>query len=122
MVESLRNKTLRVKRFLRYLPMVMAGLCLLNTVLSYYDIDVSILSYLSGVGLIPLVFVFLSSYMFKFCAYHRMFLWYIVVNNIICWADYNYELPISNWDYLVLHFIIAGVFLFIILYLKLKHR
>ena len=116
--ESLRNKTLRTKRFLRYLPMVMAGLYLLNTILSYYDLDLSVISYLSGVGLIPLIFIFLASYMFKFCNFHRMFLWYIVANDIVAWIDFNYGIPLSNLEILILHFIIAGIFLFIILYLK----
>lgn len=116
--ESLRNKTLRTKRFLRYLPMIMAGLYLLNTILSYYDLDLFVISYLSGVGLIPLIFIFLASYMFKFCNYHRMFLWYIVANDIVAWVDFNYGIPLSNLEILILHFIIAGIFLFIILYLK----
>lgn len=119
--ESLKSNTLRVKRLLRYLPMIMAGLHLLNVILSYFDIDVSIISYLSGVGLIPLVFIFLASYMFKFCVYHRMFLWYIVANDIISWVDFNYGIPLSNWGYLVLHYIIAGIFLFIIIYLKFTY-
>lgn len=108
--------------FLKIVPMVMAGLYLLNTVLSYLDIDYSIISYLTGVGFIPWSFILISSYTLKFCEYHRMFLWYIIVNDIICWIDDNYTIPISNRDYLSLHFIIAGIFLFFILYLHQKSR
>ena len=108
--------------FLKVIPMVMAGLYLLNTVLSYFDVDLTIFSYLVGIGIIPWLFLLLSSYLFHFCEYHRMFLYYIAVNNIVCWLDYTYTLPISNWNYLVLHIIIAGVFLFIILYLHQRHR
>ena len=114
------ERVIRVKRLLKLLPMLMAGLYLLNTVLSFFDMDYSIISYLAGVGVIPLVFIFLASYAFNFCAYHRMFLWYIVANDLVCWVDYNFELPISNWSYLVLHFIVAGVFLFLVLWLKIK--
>lgn len=106
--------------FLKVIPMVMAGLCLSNTVLSYFDIDLTIFSYLAGIGFIPWLFLLLSSYLFHFCEYHRMFLYYIAVNNIICWIDYTYHLPISNWNYLVFHIIIAGIFLFVILYLHQK--
>ena len=106
--------------FLKIVPMVMAGLYLLNTVLSYLDIDYSIISYLTGVGFIPWLFILIASYTLKFCEYHRMFLWYIIVNDIICWIDDNYTIPISNRDYLSLHFIIAGIFLFFILYLHQK--
>ena len=108
--------------FLKVIPMMMAGLFLLNIVLSYFDIDYSIISYLAGVGLIPWLFILVASYTLRFCEYHRMFLWYILLNNIICWIDNNYKLPVSDRGYVVLHFILAGVFLFVILYLHQKHK
>jgi len=116
------NKSLHrlLVEFLKIIPMIMAGLYLLNTVLSYFYIDLDIISYIAGVGIIPWAFLYLASFAFKFCIYHRLFLYYIAANNSICWADYKYALPISNWNYLVLHFIVAGLFLFTILYLKFK--
>lgn len=122
--ESLSNRTLYklFLGFLKVIPMVMAGLFLLNTVLSYFGIDYSIISYLTGVGLIPWLFIMLASYTLRFCEYHRMFLWYIVVNNVVCWVDDNYGIPVSDRGYLVLHFIIAGLFLFLVLYFHQKCR
>lgn len=102
--------------FLRIIPMVMAGLYLLNTVLSYFDVEWPIISYLTGIGLIPWLFIMLASYLFCFCEHHRMFLWYILANNFICWIDSKWPLPISNWDFFVLHIIIAGLALFLALY------
>lgn len=106
--------------FLKVIPMVMAGLYLMNTVLSYFDIDYSTISYFAGIGLIPWIFILLASYTLRFCEYHRMFLWYILVNNIVCLIDDNYGLHVSDRGYLVLHFIVAGVFLFLILYFHQK--
>jgi ABC-type polysaccharide/polyol phosphate export permease len=108
--------------FLKIIPMLMAGLFLLNTVLSYFGIDYSIISYLAGVGLIPWLFILAASYTLSFCGYHRMFLWYILVNNIVCLIDDNYGLPVSDRGYLVLHFIIAGIFLFLVLYFHQRCR
>lgn len=121
---SLSSKTLYklFLGFLKIIPMTMAGLFLLNTVLSYFGIDYSIISYLAGVGLIPWLFIMLASYTLRFCEYHRMFLWYIIVNNIVCWIDDNYGLPVSDRGYLVLHFIVAGLFLFLVLYFYQKCR
>jgi hypothetical protein len=117
-VENSRNRVLHkfFLAFLKIIPMVMAGLYLLNTVLSYFNIDYSIVSYLTGLGLIPWLFILVASYALKFCIYHRLFLWYIVANDIVCWADYNFELPVSDRGYLLLHFIVAGLFIFLILY------
>ncbi len=121
---SLNSKTLYklFLGFLKVIPMIMAGLFLLNTVLSYFDIDYSVISYLAGIGLIPWLFIMLASYTLKFCEYHRMFLWYILVNNIVCWIDTNYGLPVSDRGYLILHFILAGFFLFLVLYFHQKYR
>ena len=59
--------------------MLLAFITLLNSILSYFNIDLVILSYIGGVSLIPILFIYITSYTFKFCEYHRMFLHYIVV-------------------------------------------
>lgn len=108
--------------FLKILPMVLAGLFLTNTILSYFYIDYEIISYLAGVGFIPWLFIMMASYRLHFCEYHRMFLWYIFANNAICWVDSQFTLPISNWNYFILHIIVAGLFLFLVLYFHQKCR
>ena len=108
--------------FLKILPMILAGLFLLNTVLSYFDIDLPVISYIASVGFIPWLFIMAASYKLHFCEYHRMFLWYILANNILCWTDMEFGLPISNWNFFVLHIIIAGFFLFLVLYFHQKCR
>ena len=106
--------------YLKILPMLVAGLYLLNTALSYFDIDWPVISYLANFFL--WLFVMMASYRLRFCEYHRMFLWYIFANNIICIADTEIGLPISNWSYFVLHIIVAGIFLFLVLYFHQKCR
>ena len=106
--------------FLKILPMLMAALDLANTVLSYFYMESRTFSYLSSLGIIPWAFIMTASYRLRFCEYHRMFLWYILVNNLICWVDERYTLPIDNWDYFLLHIIIAGLFLFLVLYFHQK--
>lgn len=106
--------------FLKIIPMVLAGCFLANTILSYFGIETEVLSYIAGIGILPLLFIYLSSFVFKFCVYHRMFIYYIFTNNVICFIDDKYGIPISCRSYLVLHLIVAAIFLFIILYLKFK--
>lgn len=108
--------------FLKILPMVLAGLFLLNTVLSYFYIDWTLLSYLASVGLIPWLFIIAASYKLHFCEHHRMFLWYILANNILCWVDYEYTIPVSNKGLFLIHIIVAGLFLFLVLYFHQKQR
>lgn len=108
--------------FLKILPMLMAAMYLANTMLSYFYIESRTFSYLSSLGIIPWAFIMFASYRLKFCEYHRMFLWYILVNNLICWIDEKYTLPIDNWDYFLMHIIVAGIFLFLVLYFHQRER
>ena len=100
--------------------MVLAGCFLANTILSYFSIETEVLSYIAGIGILPLLFIYLSSFVFKFCVYYRMLIYYIFTNNVVCFIDDKYGISISCRSYLVLHLIVAAIFLFIILYLKFK--
>ena len=107
---------------LKILPMLLAFITLLNSILSYFNIDLVILSYIGGVSLITILFIYVASYTFKFCEYHRMFLHYIVVTWIINIVDLYIGIPINDLEYLCLQIIVAGVSLFIILYFYLKRK
>ena len=122
--ESLRSKALyRAELYLiKIIPMIFAGLSLLNTILSYFCIDVPLISYLASVSLLTLLFMYLSSYVFRFCAYHRMFIHYTAINWILNIIDYYIGIPLTDRELLLLYLSITGGTLFLILYLKLKHE
>lgn len=119
MAENLNNKTL-YKIFLlilKVIPMVISAIFLLNTILTYYYIDAAILSMVGGVSFFTLLFLYISSYVFKFCNYHRMFIHYISLQWIINLTDYYIGIPINDLSFMLLGLTIFGIFLFIILYL-----
>lgn len=121
--ESLRSKTLYKIEIglLKIIPMVLAGIYLSNTILSYFlDIDLIILSYIGGISLLPLIFLYLSSYVFRFCIYHRVFLHYITINETILILDTHIGLPISDLEYFCLQMSVFGISLFLFLYLYVK--
>lgn len=122
--EKLRSKRLYKIELLmlKLIPMILAFTALLNSILSYFGIDLYILSYVGGISIITMVFLYLSSYVFKFCEYHRMFLHYVVITWIINIIDYYIGIPVTDLEYLCLQMIVAGVSLFIILYLYVKHN
>ena len=107
---------------LKILPILLAFITLLNSILSYFNVDLVILNYIGGVSLITILFIYIASYTFKFCEYHRIFLYYIVVTWIINIIDLYIEIPINDLEYLCLQMIVAGVSLFIILYFYLKRK
>ena len=54
---------------LKILPMLLVFITLLNSILSYFNIDLVILSYIGGVSLITILFIYITSYTFKFYEY-----------------------------------------------------
>ena len=107
---------------IKIIPILIATLFLVRSILSCVDVDVTWLSYLCGMSLIPLLFMYLVSYAFKFCTYHRMFLHYIVVNDAINYIDYYIDIPLQYHELLRLHIIIAGIFLLLVIYYHQKWK
>ena len=105
---------------LKVIPMVIAFCYLLNSIFSYYDIDLGFLSYLSGCSILMMIYLYVASYVFRFCEYHRMFLHYMVVNTIINIVDLYIGIPLTDLEMLTLYLSITGITLFIILYMYVK--
>lgn len=119
--ESLSKSLYKIELYLmKIMPMLYALLSLLNTVLSYLDIDCVILSYIGSVSFITLLFLYITSYVFKFCEYHRVFIHYTTITWILNIIDLYIGIPISDVAYLGVQLIVAGICLFTILYLYVK--
>ena len=101
---------------IKILPMLISVFYLLNTVLTYIGKNTIIISFISSVSVIPLFFMYLCSIVFKFCFYHRMFLHYILICNIITYLDCKCKLLLTDFELLMLYMIVSGISLFLILY------
>ena len=106
---------------LKIIPMLLALCSFLNTILFYFGINFTILTYLGGVSFLTLGFLYISSYAFQFCSYHRMFLHYILIVNIISYIDMEFNIPISDFNLLILYSAIAFISMVIIL-IKFKNE
>ena len=115
----LRNKRLykATLTLLRVIPMLLALCYALNTFLYLLGIDSYILSHIAGMSFLPMFFLYLTSYVFQFCAYHRMFLHYVVVNDTLNILDSCVGVNIDDWTYVYIHSIVLFIFIMIILYL-----
>lgn len=107
---------------LKYIPLLIALCYVLNTVTAVFGIYIEPLSNIAGMSLLTWIFLYIATYVFKFCIYHRMFLWYILIDDLLNIIDYYYELPIETSNLLMIHNSIIGIFLFIILYLYVKNH
>ena len=108
--------------FLKLIPMLIALCYWLNTTLSFMGIDAPIFSYIGGMSLLPLLFVYLSSFVFGFCAYHRMFLYYVLVSDAASYYDLYIGIPMDDRTLFMVEEIATGLFMFVVLYLKIFRR
>ena len=121
--EKLNKIFYRIELYLiKTIPIVIALIALLNTILSYFYIEVPLLSYIGGVSLFELMFLYLSSYVFKFCVYHRLPIHYITINWLLNIYDYYIGIPLSNKNLFLMYMIIAGITILLILYFKFKKK
>ena len=120
-VKYIRNK--HYKLFivlLKYIPIFIALIYTLNTYAAFIGIDIPAANNIAGISLLTWIFMYMATIVFKFCSYHRMFLYYILIVDIINIIDYYIGIPITDFQLLMLHSIITGISLFIILFLYLK--
>ena len=59
---------------LKVIPMLLALTAIIGMMLDFLGIDGSVCSFIGGISFLPLLFLYLASYVFRFCIYHRMFL------------------------------------------------
>ena len=108
--------------FLKIIPMFIAICYMLNTIFAYVDIDIPVLSNLAGMSLSTWMFIYLASIVFKFCTYHRIFLYYILLTDLINIIDYYINIPITDYDLIIVHIIIIGLTLIIATCLYVKNH
>ena len=105
---------------LKCLPIMIALCYFINTVLSYFKIDFIFLSLIGGLSILPIIFILVSSFVFRFCIYHRLPIYYVIISDIINYYDLYVGIPLSNRLLFVINMIIAGIFIILIVISKAK--
>lgn len=105
----------------KYIPILIALITLIDVILYYFDINFELINYVAGTSFLTMIPMYISSYVYKFCEYHRMFLHYIVVNEVVMMIDLYIGIPLGDFMLLVLYLIIACIFAFLALYLHQKY-
>lgn len=115
------KRLLKVELFLvKVMPMIVSLAYLIIATSYCFGVDMSIMSSIAGMSFVPLLFMYVSSYVFGFCSYHRMFLHYIAFNDVISLMDAY--IGIQCRMLLAFCVSILGIALFIILYLYVKNH
>ena len=113
---------------LKLLPMIMCGSYLIASngatfqITAGFGIILQIVSHYVGLVLAPMVFMYISSYVFKFCNYHRMFIHYILTMNLMNVTNWYFRIPISNELYNSIQHWITIVFAILAIVMYIKKR
>jgi hypothetical protein len=107
---------------IKVIPYILALFYLLNTILSYFYIDIPLISYIAGISLLPLLFLYITSFVFNFCTYHRLPIYYIFVNWLIVVLDYYFDFTKYYETTVLISLITAGITILSIVYLKFKNN
>lgn len=100
---------------LKYIPVLIAISYVINTLLCWFDIDLAVLSNISGMSLLTWIFMYIATYVFRFCEYHRLLLYFILVDDSINIYDYYFTIPLEDHIMLELHTALIGVLVIILL-------
>lgn len=115
----------KVKIFLlaiKYIPYIIMLIHIAHTFGCIFGMYMPYLSYIGGTSYLVLIFILLTSYIFNFCSYHRVPIYYIITNNSLTLYDYYIGIPISNAGILDINLVLVGatIILMTILYYKEK--
>jgi hypothetical protein len=123
----LQNKQLyKIDLFLlKLLPVIMACSYVIAQYAALFNIGsgptlvLQIVTHYLGLTLAPMLFMFISSKVFQFCTYHRMFIYYILTIQLMNVTNWYFKVPISNllWnsiqDVITIGFFIAAIIMYI---------
>lgn len=121
---TLKSKTLyKITLYiLKLLPAVIAFSYILDIICDFFNIEIQILTHCIGFIVAPVLFLYLSSYLFRFCSYHRIFIHYIAIEEGINILYNFFDIPISYEGISALRLTIIVIFSFLFIYLFIKKK
>lgn len=103
---------------IKTIPIITVGIYVVRTTFSFMGIELPIMSFIG----VMIVFMYLTSVVFRFCAYHRIFIHYSAISWILNTIDLYTEAFVNMNTRVSIGVltILTGLTVFIALYLKLK--
>lgn len=123
--ENVKSNNVKNKIFLiitKFIPHISAFIYVVYTFLQFAGIDIIILGYLIDYSILSWIYIYFASLRFKYCYVHRLPLYYILINEILTISDYYLNIPVSEFNLLLLHIVIAGLLIFGYSYYYVKYK
>lgn len=101
---------------IKYMPTIQLVGMLVNNTLYKYDVNIEfdyIGDFLLGNSIANITILYVCSYTFGFCKWHRHIIMANLVNVIIATIDKVFVIPITDMELLCSYYVIAGIFIII---------
>lgn len=95
----------------KYLPFLYAILDIVAIVLSYLEVPITCLGCIVSASLLSVIPLYILSYTFRFCKYHRTIIDFLVFTKVCFLIDYVYIIPFSDSIFLTIYLMMAFFFL-----------
>lgn len=102
----------------------MAGM-LFNNILYYNGICDKLsytLDFIIGNSIVATILLYICSYVFNFCIWHRLIITANIINITIASLDAIYKLPISDIKLLIIYHVVAAIFIIISTVIHIKKK
>ena len=113
------NQKINVNRLLvlviKIYPMLIAVGYFCILILHSIKISTYTSDYIIIQPLVSLLLLYLLSYVFKFCLYHRIFIHYVLIQNVISYIDEIYPISVSDKQFLYIQMCLLFVVMVIAL-------
>ena len=106
----------------KFIPHIIALFYAIYTFLGFCGIDVPIFGYFVHVSLLPWIYFYFISFVFRYCYVHRLPLYYIFINELITVLDYYLKIPIDDLNLLIIHLLIIFIIISGYSYYYIKYK
>lgn len=89
----------------KILPFVISCFYFIYNLLACFDVEIIFISMFSGTSILTILMFYMISYIFRFCIYHKIFIHFILLNNVLNVIDYYCKYNIVNVSTIILFII-----------------
>ena len=110
---------------IKFIPVIqLTGMLLNNTLYCFNVIKVAsyIIDFIIGNSVITTFLLFVCSYLFNFCKWHRLIITANFINMMIANYDALFGIPITDIQLLSVYYIIAAVFIIVSTHIHIKQN
>ena len=101
---------------LKILPAIMAGSYVIEMISIFLGFDTQVLVNFIGMIVAPILFMYLASYVFKFCEYHRIFIHYVLILEILTTVKWYYPVIVTSELVLNISFVLSGLLMLCVVF------